>query len=141
MKREIISPKFGPVRGVSPIVRGGHDANNAPEAVMNLGLMPNNSLGLPDGPAKLDSAKLLVENQLPSQLSNEIRVNGKTTVTVGVLETFAITNYDMNTTYSIVGGTGLVISTKPNGVFTIKALSAGPKSFTVNGKSYTVTAV
>ena len=141
MKRKIISPKFGLVEGLSPVARGGHDANNAPQAVINLGLTPGDSLGMPGGPAKLDSAKLLVENQLPSQLSNEIRVNGKTTVAVGVLETFAITNYDMGITYSIVGETGLVISTKPNGVFTIKALSAGPKSFTVNGKSYTVTAV
>ena len=136
MKREIISPKFGPVRGVSPIVRGGHDANNAPEAVMNLGLMPVNSLGMPDGPAKLDSAKLLVENQLPSQLSKANRVNGPSLVQLNTATPFYITNYDCDTTYSVIGGTSVWATLKKNGIIEVKPIAEGIRNFSLDGVDY-----
>lgn len=141
MERVIYSPKFGAVEGVSPIVRGATDADNAPQAVANLGLVPQSSLGAAGGFAMLDANGDLQRNQLPSGLSKATRVDGPVAVLPNSRSIFTITNFDMETTYTLEEGPDVKITKGTGGVLYVDVMGSGNTWIKVNGTTYPIAVV
>lgn len=141
MERVIYSPKFGAVEGVSPIVRGATDADNAPQAVANLGLVPQSSLGAAGGFAMLDANGDLQRNQLPSGLSKATRVDGPVAVLPNSRSVFTITNFDMETSYTLEEGPDTKITKGTGGVLYVDVMGSGNTWIKVNGVTYPIAVV
>lgn len=141
MERVIYSPKFGAVEGVSPIVRGATDAETAPQAVANLGLVSQNSLGAAGGFAMLDANGDLQRNQLPSGLSKATRVDGPVAVLPNSRSVFTITNFDMETTYTLEEGPDTKITKGTGGLLYVDVTAAGSTWIKVNGTTYPIAVV
>lgn len=141
MERVIYSPKFGAVEGVSPIVRGATDAETAPQAVANLGLVSQNSLGAPGGFAMLDANGDLQRSQLPAGLSKATRVDGPVAVLPNSRSTFTITNFDMETTYTLEEGPDTKITKGIGGLLYVDVTAAGSTWIKVNGVTYPIAVV
>lgn len=141
MERVIYSPKFGAVEGVSPIVRGATDAETAPQAVANLGLVPQSSLGAAGGFAMLDANGDLQRSQLPPGLSKAVRVDGPVAVLPNSRSTFTITNFDMETTYTLEEGPDTKVTKGVGGVLYVDVLGSGNTWIKVNGTTYPIAVV
>ena len=141
MERVIYSPKFGAVEGVSPIVRGATDAETAPQAVANLGLVPQSSLGAAGGFAMLDANGDLQRSQLPTGLSKATRVDGPVAVLPNSWSTFTITNFDMETTYTLEEGPDTKITRGTGGVLYVDVMGSGNTWIKVNGVTYPIAVV
>lgn len=118
---------------VAPIDKGGTGADNSTEAVQNLGGLNAISLGQANGIAKLNNQGKLDLDVFPTMVTVGPTLNGPTVIYTGQTVQYTITNYDINTTYSISASVGTL--TRSGDTLTYTAPStAGPLVLTVNNK-------
>lgn len=118
---------------IAPIIKGGTGADNSTEAVQNLGGLNAAFLGQPNGVAKLNAQGKLDLTAFPDMVTVGPTLSGPTTVYTGQTVQYTITNYDINTAYTVTASVGTL--TRSGDTITYTApVTTGTLVLTVNSK-------
>lgn len=115
------------------IDKGGTGADNALDAVKNLGGLSVTMLDKPNGIAKVGSNGKLATEYFPGLLSKLNTVSGPLSLLVSQSASYVITNYDSFDVYVIETASGSVERTNDVIVYTAPA-APGLAGFTINGE-------
>ena len=108
MRRNYTPSAIIEVKGVVPLEKGGTSADNAPQALINLGLVPRFQIGEPNGPVPLTSEGLIDPSYLQGLSTATVEVDGPDNLDVGEPGTYQITNFDSRIVYKVDADFGTV---------------------------------
>ncbi len=142
MRRELQSSTatIGKITSIVPIVKGGTSAGDASSAIVALGGIPANKLGVANGVLGLDGSGKISNSVIPSGGSGNVTVNGNKILAVSAVGTYTITNYDSFKSYTVVAISGTVSRVGDTITYTAPA-GVGSGGFSINGEAYSVTVV
>lgn len=127
-----------------PIEQGGTGATTAPQARQNLGALSVDRIGQPLGIVPLNANGKIPTQYLPPGDINSLSITGPLTVVIGGSIGYHVTDYDLDTTYTVTSSTGDIFQdpkAKPDIFFYLPNVltSDNPNTgFTVNGVFYSI---
>ena len=139
MSRDIYSPiaEVKQPKSIIALDKGGTGARTKEQAVINLGGISKDQLGIPGGLAKLGSNIKLPGEVMPPISNSTITVVGPKSLNNGQSGTYTITNYDIETDYSVSASNGVVTISDD----TVTYIAPGTGSiggFNINSKAISV---
>ena len=122
-----------------PISKGGTASSKKVDAARNLKLITNAMKNLPNGPIGIDSNGLTSPTVLPAGLSfdSSINVTGPLSLSINQVQAYTITDYDINTTYTLAAIGGSISRSGATITYTAPGVT-GAGGFTINGKTFAI---
>lgn len=122
-----------------PISKGGTASSKKVDAARNLKLITNAMKNLPNGPIGIDSNGLISPTVLPAGLSfdSSINVTGPLSLSINQVQAYTITDYDINTTYTLAAIGGSISRSGATITYTAPGVT-GAGGFTINGKTFAI---
>lgn len=122
-----------------PISKGGTASSKKVDAARNLKLITNAMKNLPNGPIGIDSNGLISPTVLPAGLSfdSSINVTGPLSLSINQVQAYTITDYDINTTYTLAAIGGSISRSGATITYTAPGVT-GAGGFTINGKTFVI---
>lgn len=123
---------------IRTIDKGGTGAGTKIDALNNLGLVPSISVGLPNGPIRLNNNGYIPDEVLPANIiSNFNNLSGPTSAIISTQTTYTITDYDSFTNYQLSSGNGTVSRSAETITYT-PSNTPGSDTIVVNGRVFNV---
>lgn len=120
------------------ISQGGTGALTQSAALAALNGVPASNLGLPSGPAKLNSSGVVDPNIMPVTIMGAVSIIGPTTTTTNTPTIYTIDDFDSFITYKITTINSATV-TQVDDVLTFTCPNAGVGGFYINGKLVKIT--
>ncbi len=118
---------------VVPQSKGGTGTNHENNVPIALNVVPTRKLGVPNGLAKADSLGYVDPQQLPLSAVRFVTIDGPDEIFQGQTVNFTITNFDINTTYTVEVSAGTV-SYAGNSITYNAPATPQSVTMTVNGR-------
>ena len=122
-----------------PVDKGGTGSSNIVNAAKNLKLITNAMKNIPNGVIGINDNGLIDPSVLPPGLSfdSSINITGPLSLAINQVQTYTITDYDINTTYNLAAISGSV-SRSGNTITYTAPGTTGSSGFTLNGKTFAI---
>ena len=122
-----------------PISKGGTGSGVASTAAKNLKLITNSMKNTPNGPIGISSNGLISPSVLPPGLSfdSSINITGPLSLSINQAQAYTITDYDINTTYTLAAIGGSISRSGATITYTAPGVT-GAGGFTINGKTFAI---
>ena len=122
-----------------PVNKGGTGSSKIVTAAKNLKLVTNAMKNIPNGVIGISNNGLIDPAVLPPGLSfnSSINVTGPLSLVINQVRAYTITDYDINTAYSISAISGSVSRSGNTITYTAPGVT-GSGGFILNGKSFTI---
>ena len=134
MKRNYLPGAKIRVEGIVPVSKGGTNADNAPEARTNLGLIAASRIGQAEGPIPIDPQTGTVDPiYLVGLSTSSVDVAGPDALEIESDGQYFITNFDSRVNYTVSADFGTVSIVKDQIFYTAPYLHTVAAGFYVNG--------
>ena len=122
-----------------PVDKGGTGSSNIVNAAKNLKLITNAMKNIPNGVIGINDNGLIDPSVLPPGLSfdSSINITGPLSLAINQVQTYTITDYDINTTYNLAAISGSVSRSGSTITYTAPG-TTGSSGFTLNGKTFAI---
>jgi len=128
---------------VAAVAKGGTSADNSVDAATQLGAVNLSTIGVANGPAKVQAGGLIDVNNLPAAFPKGPTLDGPSDFYIGAVHTLTITNYDVASdasyTTSVTAGTvsrsGATITFTAPGTIQTVTLTVAGRAMQINVKN------
>lgn len=133
MKRNYLPGPIIDVEGIVPVLKGGTDADNGPQALANLGLVAISKIGSPLGPIPINETTGMIESGYFNNLfSSSVEIQGKMVLDPNESTVFEITNYDSRLVYTVTADYGTITISGSTITYTAPNTLNASIGFTIN---------